>query len=170
MTWLGRLGRIQAVLGAGFVIAGLATPAARLGLLIAGVANLGSGLLLVWMAGLMPSIPWVGWRTGMESAAAASDRGAEVMRTLAREPAHRSRLLATGHRGRATVVAVKDTGVMINVSPMVDVELLVDVDDRPAYPVTVRVGMTKVASSGLSVGAVVEVLVDPDDPFDVLLP
>ena len=66
----------------------------------------------------------------------------------------------------ATVVAVRDTGRMVNYQPLVDVDVLVTPEGAAPWPATVATfGHGQLA--GLQVGARIAVRYDPADPVTV---
>jgi len=68
-----------------------------------------------------------------------------------------------------TIVELTDTGSRINFAPVVRLGLLVEVADRPPYPVTRNVVLPVNASAQAGVGQRVAVLVDPEVPDRVLV-
>jgi hypothetical protein len=70
-------------------------------------------------------------------------------------------LVATGVRGWATVTSVRDTGVVVNASPVVEFGLDVDSPSHAPYPITIRQRVPRIMSVGSN--RVVGVVVDPVD-------
>jgi S-adenosylmethionine synthetase len=76
-------------------------------------------------------------------------------------------LSETGERATAQVLAVRATSMMVNYSPMLEVDLMVFRDGHPPYPATA----TRSSTSGIpAAGQEVAVLVDPEDPARVVMP
>ncbi|MEV6931173.1 hypothetical protein AB0M46_42710 [Dactylosporangium sp. NPDC051485] len=78
-------------------------------------------------------------------------------------------LLRTGTPGAATVIGVADTGARINLQPMVRLDLLVEVDGRPPYPVSREVLLPMGAGPQAGPGQRVAVVVDPARPDRVVV-
>jgi hypothetical protein len=79
------------------------------------------------------------------------------------------RLMASGRVGRATVTARRDTGVVVNENPEVELELQVSVDGGPRYPVTHRQIISRLVTANFAPGSSVPVRVDPIDPERLLI-
>lgn len=79
------------------------------------------------------------------------------------------RLMASGRVGRATVTARRDTGVVVNENPEVELELQVSVDGGPRYPVTHRQIISRLVTANFAPGSSVPVRVDPIDPQRLLI-
>lgn len=75
----------------------------------------------------------------------------------------------TGIDATATVTATRDGGGMINLEPIVEIELTVMPDGRPPYPVTLRQPVPSVQLAMLQPGATVKVKIDPEDASQVWL-
>ena len=77
-------------------------------------------------------------------------------------------LASSGTAATATVVAIRDTGTMVNYMPVVEVDVLVRPDGGVPWPATaVNVGHARLA--GLSPGVSITVRFDPADPSTVAL-
>ena len=87
-----------------------------------------------------------------------------IGRRLGRVSSFDRNLVATGVRGRATVTSIRDTGVVVNGSPVVELELDVDVPSHAPYPITIRQRVPRVMTVALGPGRAVGVVVDPSDP------
>lgn len=79
------------------------------------------------------------------------------------------RLRAAGKRGSATILSVSDSNVTINNDPMVNLRLQVHIPNHPPYEVTKRQVISRIAVGQFVPGAVLPVLVDPEDPDDVMI-
>ena len=95
--------------------------------------------------------------------------GAAVMGDMQAQNATGQRLMATGRQGTATVTAIRDTGLTVNENPQVELDLQVTVDGAPAYAVTHRQVVSRVAIPAFQPGATVPVRVDPADPHTLLI-
>lgn len=80
-----------------------------------------------------------------------------------------TRLRAAGKRGSATILSVSDSNVTINNDPMINMRLRVHIPNRPPYEVTRRQVISRIAVGQFVPGAVLPVLVDPEDPNDVMI-
>src|SRR2546423_1746385 len=87
-----------------------------------------------------------------------------VAQVVAAGEAHRKKLLHTGKQGRATVLAVTDTGITVNKSPRVRVRVRIEVPGEP--PVEGQRGMMVSRISPPRVGSVFGVRFDPKNPND----
>lgn len=79
------------------------------------------------------------------------------------------RLEQTGTPGAAMILALFDTGTRINMVPLVRLNLLVEYDGRPPYPVTVETMLPLHASAQAGIGQRVSVKVDPHRADRVLV-
>jgi hypothetical protein len=79
------------------------------------------------------------------------------------------RLLQVGRRGHATVVAVRDTGVMVDDNPQTELDLQVAVAGLEPYDVTHRQVISRIAIASFWPGAKVPIRVDPQNPLNVLV-
>jgi hypothetical protein len=91
------------------------------------------------------------------------------MRALRQQADAAQRLMAIGRPGTATVTAIRDTGVRINDDPEVELDLDVQVDGMPVFPVTHRQVISRIAIAGFRPGAVVPVRVDPERPSSLIV-
>jgi len=78
-------------------------------------------------------------------------------------------LQTTGITCSATVTAVRDTGGMVNMEPIAEIELTVLPDGLPPYPVTVRQAISQFYVGRVQPGASLSVKVDPNDPGTVFI-
>jgi hypothetical protein len=76
-------------------------------------------------------------------------------------------LAHTGLTGSAMITALRDTGTRLNEMPMVELGLLVTVEGRPPYPVSLQCVVPLVGMSKLGHGQQVAVRVDPVRPQSV---
>jgi hypothetical protein len=79
------------------------------------------------------------------------------------------RLLQVGQVGRALVIALRSTGVVVNDNPEAELELSVAVDGREPYRVTHTQVISKIAIDGFRPGVTIPVRIDPLDPNNVLV-
>ena len=78
-------------------------------------------------------------------------------------------LLRTGVAGEATIIGLADTGARINMVPMVRLNLLVEPQGRPPYPVMLETLLPMHAMAQSGTGQRVNVLVHPQQPNRVLV-
>lgn len=88
---------------------------------------------------------------------------------MARQAQEARRLLQVGRVGHATVVAVRDTGVMVGDNPQAELDLQVAVAGFDTYEVTHRQVISRIAIDSFWPGAKVPIRVDPQDPRKVLV-
>jgi hypothetical protein len=88
---------------------------------------------------------------------------------MARHAQEAQRLLQVGRVGHATVMAVRDTGVMINDNPQAELDLHVAVAGLDPYLVTHRQVISRIAIGSFQPGATVPIRVDPHDQHNVLV-
>ena len=88
---------------------------------------------------------------------------------MAKQALEARRLLQVGHRGHATVMAVRDTGVRVDENPQTELDLQVAVAGLDTYEVTHRQVISRVAIDSFWPGAKVPIRVDPRDPTNVLV-
>jgi hypothetical protein len=72
-----------------------------------------------------------------------------------------------GVAATATVVAVRDGGGMVNMQPIIEVDLTVLPDGLPPYPATVKQVIPQTQLVRAQAGATVPVKVDPNDPASI---
>jgi hypothetical protein len=73
---------------------------------------------------------------------------------------------ANGIDATAVVTGVRQQG-MVNLQPLVEVDLTVTPDGLPPYPVTVKQAVSQMQLVHAQAGANLHVKVDPDDPSSV---
>ena len=78
------------------------------------------------------------------------------------------RIASSGTSAPAKVVALRDTGSMVNYQPVVEVDVLVTPDGGVPWPAT-AVNMGHAGIAGLAPGVSVMVRYDPADPSTVVL-
>jgi hypothetical protein len=88
---------------------------------------------------------------------------------FAKQAQEARRLLQVGRKGLATVVALGDTGVMVDDNPQAELDLQVAVAGVEPYAVTHRQVISRIAIDSFWPGAKVPVRVDPQDPQNVLV-
>jgi len=85
-----------------------------------------------------------------------------------RQMAAQNELLVTGTPAEATVIALRDTGMEVNLQPVIEVDLTVFPAAGVAFPATATMqGHAQLAT--LSRGATVRVRYDPADPTIVAI-
>lgn len=88
---------------------------------------------------------------------------------MAKQALEARRLLQIGRKGHATVMAVRDTGVIVDENPQAELDLQVALDGVDPYEVTHRQVISRVAIDSFWPGAKVPIRVDPQDPRNVLV-
>ena len=88
---------------------------------------------------------------------------------FAKQAQEARRLLQVGRKGLATVVALRDTGVMVDENPQAELDLQVAVAGIEPYDVTHRQVISRIAIGSFWPGAKVPIRVDPQDPQNVLV-
>lgn len=79
------------------------------------------------------------------------------------------RLMATGIIGQATVRELRETGLSVDASPLVEFDLLVAVDGWDPYAVTHRQPISRIVLANFQGGTRIPVRVDPSDAHHVLI-
>ena len=80
-----------------------------------------------------------------------------------------SRLRSTGLRGTAVIHNFTDTGNKVGLNHVMELQLMVHVDGRPAWPVTHQESMAPIMVNGLANGKQLVCHVDPDDPANMVI-
>jgi hypothetical protein len=96
----------------------------------------------------------------------AQTRMAEAQELMAQQTAA-ANAATTGVDATATIVAIRQSGGMVNFQPMIEVDLTVLPDGLPPYPVTVKQVIPQVQLAQAQPGAGVHVKVDPNNPASV---
>ena len=81
----------------------------------------------------------------------------------------KDRLRVSGLHGTARVVGVSDTNITVNNSPMVNLDLQVQIAGRQPFRARRRTVISRLSVGALSEGAVIPVLADPARPTDIVL-
>ncbi len=102
-------------------------------------------------------------RQGMASMQQASDMMAQ--QTVAASLAGSG----TAERASAQITATRDTGMLMNLQPVLEINLLVFREGLPPYPVTLRQSVAMAALARITPGATVSVDLDPVNPETVVL-
>ncbi len=85
------------------------------------------------------------------------------------EMTKQANLQATGVTCAATVVAARDTGGMVNMQPIVEIDMTVLPEGLPPYPVTIRQTISPIHMAAVQPGHSLSVKVDPNDPSSVFI-
>jgi hypothetical protein len=93
----------------------------------------------------------------------------QALAAIGQQRTDAQRLMATGLLGQATVLALRDTGAVVNENPRIEFELLVSVDGREPYPVIHRQVVSRLVLANFQPGTSIPVRVDPADPSRVLI-
>lgn len=78
-------------------------------------------------------------------------------------------LVMTGTAATGTVLAAHDTGTRINLQPLVELHLMVTLEERPPYPLTLRTAVPMTQLAALATGAQLSLRVDPARPQQALV-
>jgi hypothetical protein len=73
-------------------------------------------------------------------------------------------LMAKGTQGEATILALEDTGMLINNNPRVSIQLEIRMPYGVPYQITKTTTVPLIRLSQIQVGSVVAVMVDMSDP------
>ena len=79
-----------------------------------------------------------------------------------------ARILATGIRGSATVTAVRDTNVTVNMNPMVALDLRVEIPGQPVFTTTMRQVISRLQAGSFQPGMVLSVAASRTRPRDIV--
>jgi hypothetical protein len=79
------------------------------------------------------------------------------------------RLRISGLKGTARVLGVRDSNITINNSPMVNLDLGVNIPGQPPFHTRKRTVISRLSVGALMPGAVLPVLADPSKPTDVVI-
>ena len=93
--------------------------------------------------------------------------GAEVVFRVS--GAHEARILATGIRGRATVTAVRDSNVTVNMNPMITLDLRVEIPGQPVFTQSVRQVISRLKVGDYRPGLILSVAADSAKPRDIVI-
>ena len=80
-----------------------------------------------------------------------------------------TQLAGNGEPATAQVLAARDTGTMINMQPVLEIDLLVSREGQPPYPATVSQMIPNAQLGTVTPGAMLAVKVDPSNPQTVLI-
>jgi hypothetical protein len=83
---------------------------------------------------------------------------------LVRGARRRAELLAHGQPGTARISSVRQTSIMVNNQPVLDIRLAIQVSGRPEYPASVRQVVPFIRLAQVQPGGVLAVKVDPKQP------
>jgi hypothetical protein len=100
-------------------------------------------------------------KDGMARMAAAQERMAQMTK--------QANLQATGVSCEATVDAIRETGMQINMEPVAELDLTVLPDGRPPYPATIQQAVSQFYIPRLQPGSTLSVKVDPNDPSSIFI-
>jgi hypothetical protein len=159
------------LVGVGFGVAAFFVPEGRPTFIILCPVMLATGGFILWIGrwvnNLTKGFPQAkGFGPSMRDAADKMAGAAAMLEQQTRA----DRLRMTGKDAKAQVLAMRDTGMLINHDPVIEFDLLVTLDERPPYPL---MGFRQLVSK-LMVGRIVPgqsypAKVDLDDPQQILL-
>ena len=139
-TWLVIIGAFVLVLAAVFAVLAAAIPVVRVGFIPAAAVLSLAGIGLLAL----------GRRARAKAAAV-------------------RHVLETGIAGKATVVTMAQTGLIVNLSPQVRMTLSVEVPGRPTYQADLKVIVPLLLVGRLTSGVPLEVKVNRADPSNVVI-
>ncbi len=96
----------------------------------------------------------------MREATAAMEAAGQMMA----QQTEAAQLAASGEPASAQVNTTRDTGQMVNMQPVLELNLLVFLEGKPPYPVTVRQIVPMAQLGRLTPGSRLTVKVDPGKP------
>jgi hypothetical protein len=148
--------------GIAFAVVGVMVPLVLIPFVICAITFVAMGILYWWLGGVLSVLPRrQKFGPSMRNATAAMNNATTMMNTLAGTDERVNRLKATGVDAVATVIAVRDTGTLVDFDPVLDIDVLVRIGDQPPYPVTLRECITKLVVGRLAPGASFGCKVDP---------
>jgi hypothetical protein len=151
-------------LAAGFVLSGVFIVC-----LVTAIVFAMAGAVFLWMHTSMKDVPKVTMRSGLERMATGTAFAAQQLQDMTGHGAGVARGGIDPRPGTATVVAVTDTGMLVNHDPVVMLDLSVAVGDQDAYAVRIRQIVGKLYVARLQPGATLPVVVDAQDPYHVTI-
>jgi hypothetical protein len=171
-------GYICIIAGMGLIVLGFLIPEAKVGLVIGAFATLAAGVINLWVARAlspaMESIPKpegvddiTTVRGAMQMHSALSRQGAakiESATTTLREMNRSKNLREHGLKARAKVLAIRDTGQLVNFDPILEFDLEVLPEAGEPYQVEgYRQLVSKVMLPRIDVGGDYVAFVDPEE-------
>lgn len=93
----------------------------------------------------------------------------DALQQVQTDQALAQRLAAEGLRGEATVLALRDTGKVVNYQPEIEFDLQVAIDGREPYAVTHRQIVAAASLGSLQPWAHVPVRVDAQEPSQLII-
>ena len=162
-------GTLFLVGAAACVVAAFLVPGGLLGFGICAIAFVFVGVLFVWLHTFMKDVPKVTMRSGLERMATSTAFAAQTLQDMTGKGVGGARSGIDPRPGTATVVAVTDTGMLVNFDPVVMLDLSVTVDGRDAYAARIRQIVGKLNVARLVPGATFPVFVDAQDQYEVTI-
>jgi len=169
MTNMRVWGSLFLVGAAGFLVAGFVLPGVFIVFLATAIVFAMAGVLFLWMHTFMKDVPKVTMRSGLERMAAGTALAAQQLQDMTGQGAGVARSGIDPRPGTAEVVAVTDTGMLVNADPVVMLDLSVTVAAQDAYAVRIRQIVGKLYVARLQPGATLPVVVDAQDPYQVTI-
>jgi hypothetical protein len=154
---------------AGFGVTAFVVPGVLFAFVLCAVAFLLVGALFLWMHTVMKDVPRVSVRSGLERMATGTAFAAQTLQDMTGQAAGVPRSGIDPRLGTAVVVAVTDTGMLVNFDPVVMLDLSVTVDGGEPYAVRIRQIVGKLYVARLAPGATLPVAVDAQDPYQVTI-
>jgi hypothetical protein len=145
--------------------------------LFLGVLFVLMGVLFVWLEyKFRPTMKIAtemrGGMTLSSGLADAAEKMTAINQTMSDQVARGERtahLRRDGAEGTARILAVRDTGALVNFDPIVDIDMEVSTGGSAPYQISRREVVSKVALGRIAPGAEIPVMVDPFKPTEVLI-
>ena len=145
--------------------------------LFLGVLFILMGALFIWLElKFRPSMKIAeemrGGMTLSSGLADAAEKMTAINQTMSEQVARGERtahLRRDGTEGTARILAVRDTGALVNFDPIVDIDMEVTTGGGAPYQISRREVVSKVALGRIAPGAEIPVMVDPFKPTEVLI-
>lgn len=93
----------------------------------------------------------------------------DMLGGLQADAAKAQHLAVSGVPGSATVTGIRQTGMVVNENPQVELDLQVSIEGREPYSVTHQQVIAMIAIPQFQPGATVPVKVDPADPQSLIV-
>lgn len=151
----------------GFGACAFVVPGALAAFLICAITFALVGALFVGMHSVTKDVPKMTMRSSLERMAASTAFAAQTLQDMTGQGVGGAHSGIDPRSGTATVVAVTDTGMLVNFDPVVMIDLSVTVDGRDAYAVRLRQIVGKLNVARLVPGATLPVSVDTQDQYQV---
>ena len=166
MQWSKILGGVLlVVVGIGLGVAGVFVPERRIELLITGgvLALVGAFnyFLFRYLGPIMKDFP--GGKMSRGDMMKDGVKRMNAMAELLRQQTASQALQMKGRDAKAEVLAVRDTGQLVNFDPILEIDLVVSDGERKPYRMTCRQVVSKLALGRIATGQTFPARVDPEN-------